>query len=222
MSVAPQHLLSGVWFALEQCGYLLSDAIALFDRGSHASAVALALLAREELGRYRILLELWHRAADGKAVSVDEVRRACEDHVTKQRRAQMSIVYRAGGPGGLTDIIDRRIRARPGTPEFQQADEQLKQCDELKLKRTPANRHSTRMRAMYVDISDDGTGWNRPTAMTEGEAKDCLVDAVNDYAVQVNKLNEFATLRALDPPLALALEDWRDKPPLPVPTWPDL
>jgi len=222
MSVAPQDLLRGAWFALEQCGYLLSDAIALFDRRSHPSAVALALLAREELGRYCILLELWRRTAAGKAVSVDEVRGACEDHVTKQRRAQMSIVYRAEGPGGLAEIIGRRIRARPGTPEFQQADQQLKQCDQLKLKRTPEYRHSTRMRAMYVDISDDGTGWNRPTAMMEGEARDCLVDAVNDYAVQVNKLNELATLRALDPSLALALEGWRDKPPLPAPTWPDL
>jgi len=57
-SVTPQYLLEGAAYALEQCGLLLRDANLLYRSGSYGSAVALAAFAREELGRWRILLEL--------------------------------------------------------------------------------------------------------------------------------------------------------------------
>jgi hypothetical protein len=153
-------------------------------------------------------------------VSAEEVRAACDDHVTKQREAQLSIVYRVEGSGGLADLLRARIRACPDTPDYKAIDEQLEQLNQIKVKRTPADRHSMRMRAMYVDINDGGTDWNRPAAMPESEATNCLVDAVNDYSVQTDKLNQLEMLRTLDAPLASALEAWVDKPPLPAPTWP--
>jgi AbiV family abortive infection protein len=221
MSVAPDVLLRGAWYALEQCGHLLQNAVALHGGRAYASAVALALLGREELGRYRILLDLWRQVVGGKVVSVEDVRAACDDHVTKQREGQLSNVYRVEGSGGLAELLRARIKTRPGTPQFKQIDDQVKQLDQTKVKRTPADRHSTRMRAMYVDINDGGTDWNRPAAMPEGEATNCLVDAANDYSIQANKLNKIEMLRALDAPLAAALAAWDDKPPLPAPTWPD-
>jgi len=59
MSVTPQFIMQGAAYALEQCGRLLRDANALYRSGSYASAVVLTAFAREELGRYRILLDLW-------------------------------------------------------------------------------------------------------------------------------------------------------------------
>jgi len=88
------------------------------------------------------------------------------------------------------------------------------------FKRTPFDRHSTRMKAMYVDINDGGTDWNRPAAFPEGEATNCLLDAVNDYAVQADKLNQIEMLKERDASLAAALDYWLDKPPLPTPEWP--
>ena len=220
MSVAADVLLRGAWYALEQCGHLLRSAVALYNERAYASAVALALLAREELGRYRILVDLWRQAVGGKAVSVEEVRAKCDDHVTRQREAQLSIVYRAEGSGRLADLLRARIKACPSTPEYKNIDEQLKQLDRIKVRRMPADRHSTRMKAMYVDINDGGTDWNRPAAMPEEEAANCLVDAVNDYSVQIDKL-QIEMLRALDAPLASALDAWGCKPPLPAPTLPD-
>jgi hypothetical protein len=120
----------------------------------------------------------------------------------------------------LADLLRARIRACPDTPDYKAIDEQLEQLNQIKVKRTPADRHSMRMRAMYVDINDGGTDWNRPAAMPESEATNCLVDAVNDYSVQTDKLNQLEMLRTLDAPLASALEAWVDKPPLPAPTWP--
>ena len=219
MNVAADVLLKGAWYSIEQCGCLLRDAVTLYSKQRYAGAVALALLAREELGRYRILLELWRKAVNGKPVSVGNVRAASDDHVIKQRAAQLSVVYRAES-GGIAELLRIRLNAGPGTPEWIKADEQLKQLDEKKLKRTPYDRHSTRMRAMYVDVNDGGTDWNRPAAFHEGEATNCIVDAVNDYAVQVDKLNQVEMLKEEDAPLAAALDAWVDKPPLPTPKWP--
>ena len=57
-SVTPEYLLEGAAYALEQCGLLLRDANLLYRSGSYASAVALALFAQEELGRWKILRKL--------------------------------------------------------------------------------------------------------------------------------------------------------------------
>jgi len=220
LSVTADILLKGAWYSIEQCGRLLRDAVTLYSNQAYASCVALALLAREELGRYRILIELWRQAANGKQVSVAELRAACDDHVKKQREGQLSVVYRAEGGGGLAKLLRSRLDARPGTPEWKKADEELKRLDEKLFNRTPSDRHSTRMRAMYVDINDGATDWNRPAAFPEGEATNCLIDAVNDYAVQVDKLSQVEMLEERDASLAAALDAWLDKPQLPTPQWP--
>src|SRR6266566_893285 len=58
-SVSERVLLEGMWFSLEQCGRLLRDAVNLFEGGSDPTAVGLAMLAREEMGKARILRDLW-------------------------------------------------------------------------------------------------------------------------------------------------------------------
>ena len=219
MKVSEDVLLKGAWYSIEQSGWLFGDAVTLYSNRRYAGAVALTLLAREELGRYRILLELWRKAVNGKPVSVVDVRAAADDHVIKQRAAQLSVVYRAES-GGVSELLRVRLNACPGTLEWEKADEQLKRLDEKRLRRTPSDRHSTRMRAMYVDVNDGGTDWNRPAAFPEGEATNCVVDGVNDYAVQVDKLNQIEMLKEEDAPLAAALDAWVDKPPLPAPKWP--
>ncbi len=64
--MSPEELLKGTFYALEQCGLLLRDANIQYRNGSYASTIVLAAFAREELGRYRILLDFWRRARDGK------------------------------------------------------------------------------------------------------------------------------------------------------------
>jgi AbiV family abortive infection protein len=206
---------------MEQCGHLLQHSVILHNNKVYASAVMLALLAREEFGRYHILLDLWRQVKSGKSVSVEDVRKACDDHVVKQREAQLSLVYRAEGPGVLLELLRTRGKFAPGTSEYEKADEQLKELDKIKSKHTPGSRHSTRMKATYVDINDSGFDWNRPVALPEGEATNCLVDAINDYSVKVDGLGKPEILKHHDASLADALEAWNDKPPLPSAKWPD-
>jgi hypothetical protein len=55
--VTPEFLLRGAGYALQQCGLLLRDASLLYRSDSYSSAVVLAAFAREELGKWMMLLD---------------------------------------------------------------------------------------------------------------------------------------------------------------------
>ena len=82
-----------------------------------------------------------------------------------------------------------------------------------RLKEVPNERHEARMEALYVDISDDGLGWNRPCKKTEKEfAHGTLEDAMNAYDQRRGDLLTPELLR--DPALTTALQAWSGKPDL--------
>jgi AbiV family abortive infection protein len=222
MAVSASVLLQGGWYAIEQCGRLLQDAVTLHRARAYPSAVALALIAREELGRYIILRDFWRKVAeDGSLPTVEAVLAACDDHVEKQRQGQLSLTFRADSPGGgLARIVSAYIHNPPGSPEWKEAKAQLDTLLAKLQRRAPTDRHSTRMRALYVDLNESGTGWSRPCELTEGEAMNCLLDAVNDYALQVNNHLQPEILKSVDPALAAALDAWPERPPLPPAVWP--
>src|SRR5436190_22890133 len=105
-SVTPEYLLKGAAYALEQCGLLLRDANLLYRNGSYASAVAVALFAREELGRYRILLDLRKQVLRGERFTIKEIQDRCWDHVRKQEAGMMSFVLRLVTDPALAKLLD--------------------------------------------------------------------------------------------------------------------
>lgn len=221
VGIPSEYLLKGAWYAFEQCGRLLQHAVILHENKAHSSAVALAMFAREELGKGRIFLDLWRDVEErGRAVEMMEVRAACEDHERKQRKAQLSVTLRAEGPGGLARLVWARMKTKPQSPEYRAAAQELDKVTQTLAKRAPADRHATRQRALYVDPDEAGTDWNRPVAMSADEANNLLVDAANDYAGHHDRLRP-EMLRAQDPALAAALEAWPDRPALPPPKWPE-
>lgn len=65
MNATPKFLLEGSYYALVQCGRFLTSAVMLYKAGDHATAVGLAALAHEELGRSNYLRDKrkkWHKA----------------------------------------------------------------------------------------------------------------------------------------------------------------
>jgi AbiV family abortive infection protein len=92
MNATPQYLLKGSYYALIQCGRLLNRAATLYKAGDHVTAVGLAALAQEELGRSRYLRDQWKEVVKGKTVSLREIRKACENHLLKQKWGQVSVV----------------------------------------------------------------------------------------------------------------------------------
>jgi hypothetical protein len=79
--LTPDVLLLGALYALEQCGLLLTDAVALLEQRRYPTAASIALLAHEELGRHKILLDCWRQSAGGRPLTQGEVNKACDDHV---------------------------------------------------------------------------------------------------------------------------------------------
>jgi AbiV family abortive infection protein len=220
VSVTPEYLLKGAVYALQQCGLLLRDANLLYRSGSYATALGLAAFAREELGRWRILLDLRTKALDGESITIEEIQSQCADHVRKQDAGMTSITMRFENDSGLGKLLETRRTSPPGSEERKAADKQVKKLDRQKMKRVPDDRHRQRMSALYVDaVPPDG--WNRPVnEISQMEAHDFIQEAVNDYSMQFQRYSELELIREDYPELFGALAGWLDRPELARPEWP--
>jgi AbiV family abortive infection protein len=217
-SVSPQYLLEGAVYALEQCGLLLRGANLLYRNGSYSSAVALAAFAREELGRYQILLELRKKLLDGDHLTIKEIQDRCRDHVTKQEAGMLSFVMRVMDTP-LGGLLGTYLSVRHGSEEWNTAREQLEQARQM----VPVERHRQRMSALYVDaVAPDR--WRRPTKeISQITAYAYLQDAANDYSGQYDRYTNPRNFKPDDPELYTALENWPARPILlPSPERPSL
>jgi AbiV family abortive infection protein len=188
-NVSPRFLMQGAVYALEQCGSLLDDACCVYRAGSYGTAVALAAFAREELGRFNILLGLRIKALAGELVSAKDIAEECGDHVEKQKAGTLSMVQRADKSSGLGQLLERRFRAEPGSNERKSLDKELGKIDNTQFKRAPNTRHEKRIRALYVDPDDSGSHWKRPRDVNQTEAHEFLTHAISDYRGQLQKLD---------------------------------
>jgi AbiV family abortive infection protein len=206
-SVSPRYLLEGAVYALEQCGLLLRDANVLYRNGSYSSAVAVALFAREELGRYRILLELRKKVVDGDHLTIEEVQNHCRSHVTKQEAGMLSFLMKVDTDTALGGVLDTYLTVKEGSEEWKTAREQLEQARQT----VPVERHNRRMSALYIDaVTPDR--WNRPTEISLITAHVYLQDAANDYSGQWDRYTNPSIYTFDDPELYTALENWTGRP----------
>jgi AbiV family abortive infection protein len=134
-SVSPEYLLEGAAYALEQCGLLLRDANLLYRSGSYASAVALAAFAQEELGRWRILLDLRRKVLRGDRLTIKDIQTRCDNHVRKQKAGMLSTVLSADRDTGLDKLIRKGMTS--SSEEWRAAKEQLEELSRQKAKRVP-------------------------------------------------------------------------------------
>src|SRR5438067_219044 len=93
--VTSSYLLYGYWYALEQAGRLLCDAVSLHETGRYSTSLGAAMLGQEEFGKARLLLERWREVTcRGKRMILREVRDLCRSHQAKQRSAVVSVILR--------------------------------------------------------------------------------------------------------------------------------
>lgn len=225
--VTSDFILEGAMYALEQCGHLLHAALTLYHSDSYPTAVAVAGLAREELGRYRILRDEWIEVSQrGKPVTLKEIQNACYDHLKKQQAGLGATVLRITSEDSTSQIY-RTIFERPqDSPEYQQAQQQLATLRKAKRRRMPTERHDQRMRALYVDPNDAGTDWNRPCQIDKASALHSMTDLANDYSAEITNVEPWVLTwesSDLHPDLlqfARAVKAWNQRPSLPARRWP--
>jgi len=208
-------LLRGAFYALEQGGRLLHDATALWNQQRYSSAVVLAVFAREEIGRFKILLQEREEALKSGPRGVDDVRKLVNDHREKLRTAPagISLHFDASAPGL------EGLHANPQSTEFQKAHAILDERMRQKAERQPKTTHLTRMSALYVDIDEGTKAWKRPAEITAGAAGLLLQEIANDYSHRYSYLlnpNDYYR-----EPFEAFLA-WDARPTLPEPVWPDL
>lgn len=210
-----EDLLHGAFYALEQGGRLLHDAVYLFGQQRYASAAVLGVFAREEIGRFKILVQERNEALNSGPRSVEEIRKRCSSHEHKLRNAPagMSLQYNANAPGL------EGLHADAQSTEFQEAHAILDKRMRRKAKRQPAHTHSTRTAALYVDVDPATKMWNRPADITPATAGMLLQDVANDYAHRysyIHNPNDYYR-----EPFQSFLA-WAERPTLPEPVWPNL
>jgi AbiV family abortive infection protein len=151
----------------------------LYREKSYSSALALALIGREELGKYRMLLEKWEDIErSGKLPSVEDVQTACVNHVEKQRRALLSFTLTTEDRSILDKALRTQITHKPQDPEFEEAGKIIQTALRSLAKHAPDDRSEARMRALYVDLKESGLDWNRPSQLFQQDAKKAIDDAV--------------------------------------------
>jgi AbiV family abortive infection protein len=171
------------------------------------------MFAREELGRHYVLLEKW-KAATGSLPTVREINKACNDHSEKQQRAQLSIVYVGDRDSEIGKASVAQSENPPGSLKFEAAEQVITAWLTREKENAPGERHQARMTSLYVDVRDDGCGWNRPCEIGNNIAYQTVNHAMNDYRLRRGNLLTHEILRIKDPELSTALQAWGDKPEL--------
>jgi AbiV family abortive infection protein len=217
--LAAHTLHQGAWYALEQAGRLFYAAAVLADDGDPITGAAVAMFGREELGRSRILQELANRVDAGDSVEAADVHEACDNHVSKQSAGAFSITLRAEPPTGVDAALQGMLSAEPGSREWRAAKGTADLATHAKRKRNPQQRHLIRIRGLYVDMNESGSGWLRPSARDSSEAINEIVDGVNDYAAERDRLRD-EVLEEDNPGMARARLTMSLKITLPEPRWP--
>jgi AbiV family abortive infection protein len=205
-------LLEGAVYALDNCGELLRDAFALYNRKSYASAIVMTMFAREELGKFRILREKFEEVAAGRTFQPADFaskKGPLFSHVEKQEQAVLSIVQRADRDSPLGKLMCAVMDNPLGSPEREKAEKELAKITEEQKKALPKERHNRRMDALYVGLNDTHTAWIRPQEVTQEEAKQEVYHAVGDYHNALSRLQK-------DPPAGkaflAAFHAWVDRP----------
>jgi AbiV family abortive infection protein len=211
-AVPQDVLLLGALYALEQCGLLLNDAAALAERRRYPTAAGIALLAREEMGKHRMLLDLWRKSVGGAAITRKEVNTGLDNHKSKQDRANMSLFYRGTRGDQIDQLVQARQNATPGTDDWRTADERLRRINKRRWQRQPGDRVNRRILAFYVDLGPGG--WLRPATLTPQVCADDVTDGLNDYRLAKLRVEEAAEVHN-DIELADAVRALVGRPTLP-------
>jgi AbiV family abortive infection protein len=172
-----QAVLLGSVYALQQAGLLLEDAVILFDRGRRATAAGLALFAREEIGRHRILKKVWSDMAPDALKPAKEINKCCQDHVTKHREAQRSYVLRAD-TAQLEELLQSQMKGGPQA--VRNGRPRLDAIRAQREKRAPTDRARFRETSFYVDAIDE-RHWSVPSLCDPVKCANDLADATTEY-----------------------------------------
>jgi AbiV family abortive infection protein len=210
-----EDLLHGAVYALEQAGKHLHCAVKLWNEGDYAHGLMIAVFAREEVGRFKLLRQEREEAMKTGPRSGEDISKVLE-HKAKLK-AGANGVFMEFDPN---DPELAGLRAPHLSPEWKRARAIADARMLKKYEEQPSTTHRVRMRAQYVDLLEDGT-WSRPCLVDAELSGKLVMEIANDYAHPMGHLFQAGVGAPWDE-LTLAIRAWPNAPSLLPPVWPDL
>jgi AbiV family abortive infection protein len=174
-----ESLRQGACYALEHGTHLAEDAALMYAAKRFSTSFCLAVMAREELGRFNLLWEQSIELGDGGAICAETVAEQLKPHKNKLRAGQ-SIVPVPMAPDDMAkwtaaistndvatiEAISQEVRKRAATVR----------------KHAPSALHKQRLQAQYVDLDPrDGT-WSKPSDIDRAEARALIQTVMAEIA----------------------------------------
>jgi len=157
----------GACYALAHAAQLLEDAAALYASKRASSSFHLAVMAREELGRFNLLSEQHHALPENHTVDAKEVVESLSSH-TKKLRAGQSVVAVPMSRKAMTEWT-AAIERNDEVTVHRISEENHERIDALRQAQANAL-HQRRLKAQYVDLNPHDGQWSRPSDITTNDA----------------------------------------------------
>ena len=172
-------IVKGAYYAMEQSGRLLVDAVHLYEARRWSSSLVLAVFSLEELGKAEMLLARAIDAGENGQKNLAEVMAGIARHATKLKsgRGPTTVTASVGFWGDVPE---------PNTEEMTELERRLAEADRIALEHAPAAAHEARMRALYVDFGDFNM-WTRPVETSSDDAYLLVSAASIEYDVRRRK-----------------------------------
>ncbi|MFN0298952.1 MAG: AbiV family abortive infection protein [Burkholderiales bacterium] len=177
--IAHQDLAIGACCALTQSVSVLEDAAILYSQKRASSSFHLAVMAREELGRFNLLSIRHHELPTNEFVDAIKLTRQLQPHKVKLQAGQstvpvpMSPEHFAAWQAAIErndeaacSAISQQIRAHAAQLKPHQA----------------AELHQHRLRAQYVDFDPQSGRWSRPSEVSMAEASTLIRTVMTEIA----------------------------------------
>ncbi len=165
--VSRQSIALGACYALEHATHLLEDAAHLYSRARASTALHLAVMAREELGRFNLLAQHHREMHEEEFADSKKLATSLKPHKDRLNAGQSTV------PVPLTSV-----QMAKWLTAIQQNDEQtisiMSQEIHLRANKIKPHQiaewHQRRMKAQYVDLDANTGKWSRPSEVTLSEA----------------------------------------------------
>lgn len=197
---------SGACCALAHAAHLIEDAAILYVANRISSSFALAVLAREEYGRANLL---WKRAlAMGANETIDSKKLAddLEDHITKLDAGQLTTLVKL--PPDLVASWTQAIHAQDKVALAEIGAKRDALVAKIR-KHDPGLLHKRRLKALYVDLNEDGT-WSRPSQTKKGDAQTLILLVASEIAGSLLETPDDPTMAAACAAAAQVLPTYAD------------
>lgn len=174
-----ESLRQGACYALEHCARLAEDAATMYAAKRFPTSFCLAVMAREELGRFNLLWQQSIEIGDDETICAKTVAERLKPHEDKLRAGQ-SIVPIPMAPDEMRKWTAAITANDSATIEA--IGEEVRKRGATVRKHAPSALHRRRLQAQYVDLDPrDGT-WSTPSGIDKDEARTLIQTVMAEIA----------------------------------------